>query len=195
MGPNRAVAFPGKPESGLDRTTMRRLSSLTLTVAVVAGGVSLAAAAPAAALGAGRVCMINATEGAATAGHVGWGFRVGGADDWIYGASEDADHNWQKESNWKTMLDTFRVQGGRGYYDTYRCMNTGHSSVTAAKNEVKAAYSRPYDLGRDNCLTRAVEFFTTYDSDLWSNLPLASYTGPNWYYDNDLHGFEGKVNL
>ncbi|MCX5063879.1 MULTISPECIES: hypothetical protein [unclassified Streptomyces] len=194
MRPHRATARRGKA-SGIGRNTIRRLSSLTAAVAVVVGGVTLAAADPATAVGAGRVCMFNATEGAWIAGHVGWAFRVGGADDWIYGATEDPSHNWQKESNWKTMLDTFRAQGGKGYYDTYRCRNTGHSSVTAAKDEVKSAYSRPYDAGTDNCLTRSVEFFLAYDSDLWNDLPLSSYTGPNWYYDNDLGGFEGKVNL
>lgn len=195
MGLHRTTACQGRAASRIGRNAMRRLSLLTLAGTVVAGGVSLATAGPAAALGAGRVCMFNATEGALTAGHVGWAIQVGGADDWIYGATEDASHNWQKESNWKAMLNAFRVQGGKGYYDTYRCKSTSHSSVTAVKNEVKAAYSRPYNLYTDNCLTRAVEFFVAYDSDLSSSFPLASYTGPNWYYDNDLGGFEGKVNL
>jgi hypothetical protein len=172
---------------------IRRAVSVTI-LAALAAGFGIATSGPAYALGAGRVCMFNATEGALTAGHVGWAFRVGSADQWIYGATENASWNWQQQSNWAGVIATFEVTNGASYYDHYRCENTGGSAVTAAKNKVNEVYGRPYNVAWDNCLTRSVEIFKAYDSSL-NNLPDAAFIGPNWYYDNDLVGFEPRTYL
>ncbi|GAA4639784.1 hypothetical protein GCM10023196_102780 [Actinoallomurus vinaceus] len=165
-----------------------------MVMALALVGLGLATARPAHALGKGRACMFNATEGANGLGHVGWAFRVGPADDWIYGATESASWNWQRESNYATMLATFRTTNGRGYYDHFRCKDTTNSSVTAAKNKVNQVYSRPYNVVNDNCLTRSVEIFKAYDSS-FNNLGNGIGNGPNWYYDNQLIGFGGRIYL
>ncbi|WP_433172257.1 hypothetical protein [Actinoallomurus sp. CA-150999] len=153
-------------------------------------GLGLATARPAQALGAGRACMFRASEGAANLGHVGWAFRVGPADDWIYGATENDSWNWQQESNYATMLNTFRTTNGPHYYDDFRCRNTGNSSVTAAKNKVNQVYGRPYNVINDNCLTRSVEIFKAYDIS-FNNLPPAQGEPPNLYFGIMLTDFEG----
>ena len=171
---------------------LRRLSTVAIATVTAALGAGVAMSTPAHALGPGRVCMFNATEGAVLrAGHVGWAFRVGGEDRWIYGATENDTWNWQREGNWASVLATFNTTNGNDYYDHFRCKNTSGSAVTAAKNKVNEVYSRPYNLLWDNCLTRAVEIFKAYDGSL-NSLPGGGATGPNWYYDNSLYGFEGR---
>ncbi|MEV4754871.1 hypothetical protein AB0J86_07130 [Micromonospora sp. NPDC049559] len=176
------------------RGRIRRIGAAALAAVAATMGLDVVGAAPARALGAGRVCLFNATEGAGTAGHVGWAFRVGTADDWIYGATENADWSWRREGNWSSALATFDVTNGDGYYDHYRCRDTPSSSVGAAKSKVDEVYGRAYHLLWDNCLTRSVEIFKAYDGAL-ADLPYAGGTGPNWYYDNSLVGFGGRAYL
>jgi len=174
----------------LGRATGLVLASIVAGV----GGVLVTTAGTAQAYGTGRVCMFNATEGAFTAGHVGFAFRVGPADDWIYGATESPTYNWWAETNQATMINRFKSQGGAGYYDSFRCRDTGNSSVGSAKNKMLALFGQRYDVGANNCLTRSVEIFWAYDislGDLWG----AAGTGPNFYYDNYLFGFGPRAYL
>jgi hypothetical protein len=179
--------------------TARRLYAPLIAAAVVAGGLTVGTASPAAALGAGRVCLFNAPSGAEIGGsflgHTGWAFRVGTADDWIFGATENYDWNWSDEGSWNHALSTFKVAHNPGYYTRYRCKNTPNSAVGAAINTYIAGFNRDYNGLEDNCLSRSVEVFKAYDSSL-SGLGDGKSTPPNSYYNLlGLSGFEGSVTL
>lgn len=98
---------------------------------------------------AGRACMFHAPNGGfllGLVGHVGWAFRDGTGDTWIYGATEntggpggeasayidpgdpEATQSWQASGTWAQVLAAFHsgtnADVGPGYYQQYRCQNT-----------------------------------------------------------------------
>jgi len=73
----------------MTRTVRRGLAAL-LTACGLIGAAALIEPGPAAALGPGQVCVFNApTGGNGWIGHDGWGYLIGGTNQWIYGATEN----------------------------------------------------------------------------------------------------------
>ena len=190
---------------------------VTLVGALLAGPLVGPTSTPAYALGAGQVCLFNAPSGAPTPvgnmGHVGWAFLEGGTTNWTYGATEnrsgqwtvDAGQNtdsWIKNGTWSQVTADFKnalsINGhyyhDHGYYTQYRCRNTAQSSVGAAVNEARTQQNNGYNFINNNCLTKSINIFWSYDNSL-HDLPYAGTTGPNWYFDNELTGFGAKVAL
>jgi hypothetical protein len=176
----------------------RRAAALLVTAGLVSAGLGLIAG-PAMALGPGRVCMFFAPSGANWLGHVGWAFEEGKKDNWIYGATENPDGNnhgpnpdkattgsWSYSAPWWRVLSDFRANKdfhGAGYYQYYRCTNTGGSSVGAAIRMADATQYDGFDGVANNCLTKAVRIYRAYDGDpriLY--LPDGSWTSPATYF-------------
>jgi len=141
----------------MTRTVRRGLAAL-LTACGLIGAAALIEPGPAAALGPGQVCVFNApTGGNGWIGHDGWGYLIGGTNQWIYGATENYSgarqinpgHDigyWDRVGNWNQMVGTFSDPSiptlnhiHRNYYTTYKCYSTSTSSVGAAN----AAARRP----------------------------------------------------
>lgn len=170
----------------------RRIGQGIVAAAMVAAASTLATigfAAPAQALGAGEVCMFNAPSGAQlplglNAGHVGWGYLIGGSTTWTYGATESASYHWHTSGSWSAMLAAFRNAGyghSAGYYTKYKCQNTGTSAVSAANTAVANGEATTYDWFSSNCLTRSIDIFNAYYG---FGLYSGSGVAPNYYFDN-----------
>lgn len=174
---------------------------LATAAAVTAAGLAglVAAPTPAHALGAGSVCMFNAPSGARGAGHVGWAFRNSDAVTWTYGATENPGGSpivwaggytgsWSEQGTFQNMLDTFTAGGPvnrhSGFYTRFRCSDTPVSAIGAADSTVHQTATDGYDLLSDNCLTKALQIFESYDAGLRTqdgeDIP------PNSYFTNVL---------
>jgi len=93
------------------------------------------------------------------------------------------------------VLSTFRSGAGfhgTGYYTQYRCRNTPFSSVGAANDQAQHEKNDRYELKVNNCLTKSVLIFNAYGV---TDLRGAANTFPNFYFDNELVGFEPARNL
>jgi hypothetical protein len=144
---------------------------------------ALVLASPAHALGAGQVCMFNAPSGAQGAGHVGWGFLIGGSSTWTYGATEQTNHSWHASGSWSAMLSAFKYNSSSKYL-YYECSHSPNSSVGAANNQVTAGENSGYNLATDNCLTKAVAIYKAYDGGTYGGMYWGGSEGPNWYFDH-----------
>jgi hypothetical protein len=165
----------------------------------------------------GRVCMINAPSGAqigklpVAAGHVGWAFLVDWfTGEWMYGANEgpgnvvygnQASKTWSGQGHWADLVSSFtgalNGPGGvnyyhpAGYYKTYRCESEPLNDSARATNTFVGLQDKPYNLMSNDCLTNAVEVLVADGTTgLSTNFVLPPHDLPNWYYKNDLPGFE-----
>jgi hypothetical protein len=187
------------------RRTGSSLASLGVFAAVGlallgVAGVQATHATPALALGAGRVCLFNAPTGARiialNAGHVGWAYRVGGQDQWVFGATEDPtaspvvlaganNGTWSQTGNWTTVVSTFQNGGpyhrNSNYYTQYRCTDWPSSAVGAANAMVSTVTHNGYLVTNNNCLTKALDIFRAYGVN---NLPSGDSVFPNFYFDH-----------
>jgi len=179
-----------------------RSARLVLNVLLAALGLLAGLAVPsvAQAATAGRACIFNAPSGAIIAGHVGWAFRNGSGDNWIFGATEGSDNttSWiETNGAWVHVLATFgqglHSNKGIGYYTSYRCANVASSNPTLAYNQALTDARNGYDLRTNNCLTKSVDVLRAYGV---STLPTPTTLGisqfPNTYYGNlPGYGFDG----
>ena len=142
---------------------------------------------PAPLAGVGEVCLFYAPTGAPIKptslyfGHVGWGFRLGQQNEWIFGATEGTgapnilppDYNgaWVDKGDWDTMLNIFEnklLDAGNtyyhdsGYYTQFRCRVTIASNVSSAESLAYSMKNKGYDLTTNNCLTDAYQILSTY---------------------------------
>ena len=107
-------------------------------------------------------------------GHVGWAFRDGGGDTWVFGATENTGGKWQidpgapantqswkKTGTWTQVLQAFRsdvnYNRGRNYYQSYRCISIRTSDPPAAKAQANLGQRNGYNFTFENCLTKSVE--------------------------------------
>lgn len=187
----------------------RRVATGVLTVTVTVAGLVGLGATAARALGPGEVCAFIEPDGGTVLGnnfgHIGWGFLIGGTDQWIYGATENPNGTyqinapgfngaWKRQGTWAQMIDDFTFQYDYPShavnsnsdspepahpYTMYKCETTSTSSVgaasTAATNNISAGYT---GLG-NNCLDATYRVLNAYGAP---NLPWPS-THPRPYQD------------
>ena len=158
---------------------------------------------PALARGPGKVCVFNAPTGAEfgpfEAGHVGWGYLIGGTSQWIYGATEneaespkiDPGHDigyWDRQGTFQQMLNAFYNPSvptlnriGVGYYKTYKCYSTTTSSVGPANTARHNVRCGGYLGLWNNSLDHTINIIEAYNSSIPE--PGAFYfAAPNdWY--------------
>jgi hypothetical protein len=167
----------------------------------------------------GRTCLFDAPNAARGAGNVGWAFRDGEENKWVFGATEDtrekasvgpgdpnASQSWQEAGTWKRVLEAFyageHFGKGIGYYRSYRCVTVGASHPAAAKGRAGVLLRSGYAGDRDNGLTKGVDILRGYGV---ASLSPASPGGrgasvpapPNAYYRSalDAAGFEKPLPL
>jgi hypothetical protein len=191
------------------RTWRHRLASAALAVSLAVLGLVGLGSTPAFALGPGEVCAFIQPDGGTvfgnSFGHIGWGFLIGGSDQWIYGSTEnpngstqiwapDFNGAWKQQGSWSDMIDDFTFQYDYpsssmnsqstspypGHpYTMYKCETTSTSSVgaasTAASNNITAGYT---GIG-NNCLDATYRVFSAYGAP---NLPSPT-THPRPYQD------------
>lgn len=160
----------------------------------------------------GEACLFSAPYGAVPSfglvGHIGWGFRGGAANNWIFGATEGValtpfvfpggnTNTWQQQGSFQQMLDAFGTgvhngfSMGRGYYLQYRCAIVPDSNPTAAINAAAVAAESGYNLAKDNCLDKAVAILTAYQTS--NMVPPFVYEFPNYYFRQQLPPAFGAV--
>lgn len=144
----------------------------------------------------GRACLFNSPNGVSAngiVGHMGWAFKSGAGDNWVYGATEgtgsplvDAGKNtntWQRNGTWDDVLYAFGsgINNGKGigYYTSYRCKDVRSSEPTLAYNQAITAARSGYHVLNDNCLTKAVDILRVYGL---ADMHRAASTAPNSYY-------------
>jgi hypothetical protein len=163
----------------------------------------------------GRACMINAPSGAGigpvAAGHVGWAFLVDWfTGEWMYGANEGpgnaaagngGSRTWSGEGHWPDLMRTFADAldgpGGAnyyhaaGYYKSYRCESEPRNGAVRATNTFISMQDKTYVLGFNDCLTNAADVLLADGAmGLNTNFLVPPHDLPDWYYANDLPGFE-----
>ena len=200
------------------RARVIRLLSAFVIVASGIVAVLFGAAQPALALGPGKVCVFNAPSGFEVGpvefGHTGWGYLIAGSSQWFYGATENEmgqpvilpGHDigyWDRHGTFQQMLNAFYNPSGPtlgrigvGYYQTYKCYATGHSSV-GAENIARLNVRCGGYLGLfDNSLDQTIYIIKTYDSSI--PVPSAAdYPAPNDWYANlgPVSGWPGPSGL
>jgi len=182
----------------MTRTVRHGLAAL-LTACGLIGAAALIEPGPAAALGPGQVCVFNApTGGNGWIGHDGWGYLIGGTNQWIYGATENYSgarqinpgHDigyWDRVGNWNQMVGTFSDPSiptlnhiHRNYYTTYKCYSTSTSSVGAANAARHAARCGGYDWITNNSLHAVYNVLHTYNGSI--PMPAPTLSSPNVWY-------------
>jgi hypothetical protein len=179
---------------GASRRT-RIASSLLATAAATIGMVAIPATAAHAA--SGEVCMFISPDGAMGAGHVGWGYRWDTAALWDFGATVGSG-DWRENGSFDDMLNAFRAGTGGDHYTAYRCDETGSSDQADASHTADLAYGEVYHLFWNNCLTRSIRIFKSYDNSGGLNgMDDGSWTSPNTYFNDNLNqaGFSSATSL
>ncbi|MDH6216490.1 hypothetical protein [Streptomyces pseudovenezuelae] len=138
--------------------------------------------AAAAGTGTGGACVFVKPDGAQKLGHVGWGFRVTGTDQWVYGAVENPTDKlytppggdigaWHAQGTYARMLSEMSRDAhypGRSThpYSRYRCTSSSTSDVGAARAMIRTVESRGFLVGvdpRTGALTSRDCLDATYD--------------------------------
>ena len=182
------------------RTPARTLTVLALAAAGFAADSSALASASTTTARSdtpGRVCMFLAPEHVFGLGHVGWAYRWSDAQNWDFGSTTGSTASWHKSGAFADVLKGFHdAPDSSGPYKSYRCRNTtGHDQAAAAAKADQVA-AEPYDILTNNCLTRSLEIFETYDtSGGLTSLGEGKLTAPRWYFEHDLDGFEPAAGL
>ncbi len=135
----------------------------------------------------GEACVFQAPTGAdqtnhgiTLLGHVGWGYKIPGTDQYIYGATEtikDTDirrldttkKTWREQGDHAKMFAVFRSgshYAHPGYYTAAKCTTIKNSSVDAANKAVKDVEGKHYDLVGGNCMDDSYKILTAYGAEL-----------------------------
>lgn len=177
--------------ASLYRRTIAVIASLVLI-----SSVSVLVASPSQALGTGTGCMFYAPTGASGFGHVGWGFSVGSANQWIYGATEFGDgaanSTWIHSGTQSQMFGDFHNavrQGGivlhdPGYYTEWRCRTISQTSVGAAQRAANDTKYNGYTIMTNDCLSKAMGILEVYGESLDTR---ALYVTPANYFVSGLN--------
>jgi hypothetical protein len=113
----------------------------------------------------GAACVFVKPDGAQKFGHVGWGFRVAGTDNWVYGAVENPTGKlytppggdigaWHAQGTYDRMLSDMSRDAhypGRSDhpYTRYRCTNSSTHDVRAAQAMIRTVEARGFLVGVD----------------------------------------------
>lgn len=197
---------------------------MALAAALVIGGAAGAVvrSSPAAALGPGEVCVFLQPQGAeipfvsgmtSPAGHIGWGYLVGGTSTWVFGSTENPNGDyqidapnfngaWSISGSWQQMVDTFTFQtrfpgtfkqpDAAHPYSQYKCRTTPTSSVGAANSAATANATAGYTGIGNNCLDATYRILNAYGVP---NLPWPSthWYPNNWYNALDSTWWSGSL--
>ncbi|MEU3341015.1 hypothetical protein [Streptomyces sp. NPDC006668] len=135
--------------------------------AASAGGAEIANMAAAARGGgaSGGACVFVKPDGAQKFGHVGWGFRITGTDQWVYGAVENPTNRlytppggnigaWHAQGTYSRMLsemsrDAYYPGKSTHPYSRYRCVPSSTSDVGAARRMIRTVEGRGFLVGVD----------------------------------------------
>ncbi|MFJ6082130.1 hypothetical protein ACIQI8_12055 [Streptomyces sp. NPDC092369] len=115
--------------------------------------------------GTGAACVFVKPDGAQKFGHVGWGFRITGTDQWVYGAVENPTNKlytppggdigaWHAQGTYTRMLsemsrDAHYPGKSTHPYSRYRCTPSSTSDVGAARAMIRTVESRGFLVGVD----------------------------------------------
>ncbi|WP_424534327.1 hypothetical protein ACOZ38_29005 [Sphaerisporangium viridialbum] len=188
------------------RCGLRRIAAVAAGMALWLAGTGGLSAWPAFALGPGQVCVFIQPHGAplplgGTAGHIGWGYLVGGTSTWVYGSTENPDGAtqidapgfngaWSANESFARMLDDFRRQPHfpstvkqprpAHPYTGYKCRPTDTSAVGAANIAASDNIAAGYTFVGNNCLDAAYRVLRAYGApDLPS--PSLHWYPNDWY--------------
>lgn len=115
--------------------------------------------------GPGGACVFVKPDGAQKFGHVGWGFRITGTGQWVYGAVENPTNKlytppggyigaWHAQGSYARMLsdmshDTHYPGRSTHPYSRYRCTSSSTSDVNSARAMIRTVESRGFLVGFD----------------------------------------------
>ncbi|GAA3789506.1 hypothetical protein GCM10022403_024810 [Streptomyces coacervatus] len=115
--------------------------------------------------GPGGACVFVKPDGAQNFGHVGWGFRVTGTNQWVYGAVENPTNKlytppggyigaWHAQGTYRRMLsdmsrDAHYPGKSTHPYSRYRCVSSSTSDVNNAWAMIRTVESRGFLVGFD----------------------------------------------
>ncbi|WP_405737791.1 hypothetical protein OG885_32290 [Streptomyces sp. NBC_00028] len=113
----------------------------------------------------GGACVFVKPDGAQKFGHVGWGFRITGTNQWVYGAVENPTNKlytppggdigaWHAQGTYDRMLSDMSRDAhypGRSThpYSRYRCVASSTGDVNSARAMVRTVESRGFLVGFD----------------------------------------------
>ncbi|MHC3472465.1 hypothetical protein ACYF6T_27740 [Streptomyces sp. 7R007] len=139
------------------RTPSHSATALTGMAAPAQGGAAHGAT--------GGACVFVKPDGAQKFGHVGWGFRVTGTDQWVYGAVENPSNKlytppggsigaWHAQGTYDRMLsemsrDAHYPGKSTHPYSRYRCVASSTSDVGSARAMIRTVESRGFLVGVD----------------------------------------------
>jgi hypothetical protein len=152
----------------------------------------------------GEACVFQAPTGAdktnhriTLIGHIGWGYKIPGTDQYIYGATEGIDGSypfgapavtWHEQGDRAKMFAAFYSGHDThpDYYDAAKCTTTKNSSVDAANEAVRVVEGKRYDLLGANCMNDSYDILTAYGAELpspktpWLWLPNKWFESIGW---------------
>lgn len=151
----------------------------------------------------GRVCMVDAPNGAdilgqtGPYGHVGWAYLVDrNQGTWTFGANEGVSFiglpslTWYKDAEWPELVRSFKAPDSKysriaDYYKYTRCASGSlHNNSTAAAT-ARSQDQQPYWIPLNDCLSNAVDVLRAYGVP---SLPSYVITPqPNDYFNNGLN--------
>jgi len=115
--------------------------------------------------GSGGACVFVKPDGAQKFGHVGWGFRITGTNQWVYGAVENPTNKlytppggyigaWHAQGSYARMLSDMSRDAhypGRSThpYSRYRCVSSSTGDVNNAWRMIHTVESRGFLVGID----------------------------------------------
>lgn len=153
---------------------------------------------PVYALGSGRVCVFLVPSAVPLAniplGHVGWAFRVGQSDHWVFGATEDKSGSpsvdaggnidaWVSDGNEAYVEATFYNKGP--YHDEryteFRCKDTPDSAVGSAIQVARNISKGGYYWLTNNCLDHTFHVLNTYYGSSISPFAKVSESPNLWF--------------
>ncbi|MGW2724988.1 hypothetical protein [Streptomyces sp. NPDC001492] len=115
--------------------------------------------------GPGGACVFVKPDGAQNFGHVGWGFRVTGTSQWVYGAVENPTNKlytarggyigaWHAQGSYARMVsdmshDTYYPGKSTHPYSRYRCISSSAGDVNNARSMIRTVERRGFLVGFD----------------------------------------------
>ncbi|MGW3123866.1 hypothetical protein ACWDBW_43320 [Streptomyces sp. NPDC001107] len=115
--------------------------------------------------GPGGACVFVKPDGAQKFGHVGWGFRITGTHQWVYGAVENPTNKlytppggyigaWHAQGTYARMLsdmsrDAHYPGKSEHPYSRYRCISSSTGDVNNARSMIRTVESRGFLVGFD----------------------------------------------
>ncbi|MEU6380778.1 hypothetical protein [Streptomyces sp. NPDC046909] len=113
----------------------------------------------------GGACVFIKPDGAQKFGHVGWGFKVAGTNQWVYGAVENPTNKlytppggdigaWHAQGTYDRMLsemsrDAHYPGKSTHPYSRYRCTDSSRYDVNAAWAMIRKVEARGFLVGVD----------------------------------------------